>query len=47
MKNLLVPTKFYWSWARGPVLKLKLYEMISKSTGLPLGITCRILTFIY
>ena len=23
MKNLLVRTKFYWSWARGPVLIVK------------------------
>ena len=23
MKNLLVQTKFYWSWARGPVLIMR------------------------
>ena len=28
MKNLLVQTKFYWSWAGGPVLIVKTVTLV-------------------
>ena len=38
MKNLLVRTKFYWSWAEGPVLIVRtaIYRYNGPTVSLPM-----------